>query len=464
MRRFELVLAFGCAFAVLWPAIFGVRSRRGIIAVTLLGLIALQLRAEGYRWQLLPLYLTATGLAVGDVIFIERRLVWYRRAARGVFGSIGVALVALPGLALPVPSLPTPSGPEVIGSITVEVISLEREESYGPNPGGPRRIVAQVWYPAVDDSEVEFDLWHPAVEEMAPALSRRLGLPGFFLNHLRYVPSHSKAGLPIRAGRFPIVVYSHGWTGFRTIALNQIEALVSNGYMVIAIDHTYGSLLTVDSEGASVPYDPLALPDPATVTAQQYAASASALVEVFSDDQIAVLDALEMGADGPFAAVFEHTDTTRIGIYGHSVGGGAAVRTCLLDDRCDAVVGMDPWVEPLADRVIAITAAKPMLFMRSDDWRGNTNDAILRGLAARGEATNYLVGIDGAGHNDLVATPLLTPLADDFGLRGSIGAGRVLLIVERHLVGFFDHTLLGTGAAAIQTSSFSEVVVEVIEP
>jgi hypothetical protein len=102
--------------------------------------------------------------------------------------------------------------------------------------------------------------------------------------------------------------------------------------------------------------------------------------------------------------------------------------------------------------------------MRSDQWRRSENDAILRGIAERSTETTYWIGVEGATQNDFVATPLLSPLASRLGWKGPIPAGRVIPIVDRYLVGFFDVFLLGTGPAALDTSSFAEVTLEVIRP
>lgn len=411
---------------------------------------------------MLPLYLVAVGLIIGDIVFLDRRLEWPNRIARGIFGSLGLALAAALPFVLPVPDFPIPSGQEAIGTVTVEITDFDRDEIYGLNPGGPRELVVQVWYPAVLDPTATPEPIYPDWGLMGPAISKNLGLPTWFLNHVQHVASHSYASLPIRDGTFPVVMYSHGWTGYRSIALNQIETLVSNGYIVIAPDHTYSAVVTEFADGEVVPFDQLALPEPETVTAEQYGEAATALVDVQTEDLISILDALEAGPTGPFGVLSESTDLTRVGAYGHSTGGGAAIRLCLTDDRCDAVLGMDPWVEPLPDRVLAETATKPAMFMRSVEWQEKENDAVLRGIAERASGATYWIGIDGTSHNDFVMMPLLSPLADDVGLKGPIPAGRILPIINQYLLGFFDVFLLGTGSASIDTVTYDEVSLEVL--
>jgi acetyl esterase/lipase len=464
LRRFELFLIFGEAFAVAWPAVFGVRTRRGIVAALLLALFIAHWQIEGLRWQMFPVYGAALGLAIGDILSVERRLDWTRRIARGIFGLAGVALAAILPLALPVPEIPVPTGPEPIGTLTVELVDPEREEIYGPSPGPGRRLMAQVWYPALDEGEVDTLPWSEDWDIVAPGVSTLMGFPGWFLDHTRYTMSHAGPSRPIAPGTFPVVVYSHGWTGFRTNAIHQIESLVSNGFIVVAIDHTYGAVATRFPDDQVAEYDPDALPDPAEVPEEEYLTATEELLGVFSQDIATVANALEAGPNGPFGTLADSVDVTRLGVYGNETGGGAAVRFCLEDERCDAVLGLDPWVEPIPDRALAISATRPALYMRSDEWRGTENDAILRGIAERSTEITYWIGVAGAAESDFLGMPLLSPLGARLGWKGPIPAGRVIPIIDRYLIGFFDVYLLDTGSAALDTASFEEVSLEVILP
>lgn len=459
-----MILAFAVVFAVAWPVVFGVRPRRGIVAGVLTVALFAQLQFEGYRWQMLPLYLAALLLAVGDVFFLERRLEWSSRLVRGALGVIGIVFaIALPVL-FPVPQLPAPSGPDAVGTITVPLIDRSRDELYGERPGGPREFVAQVWYPARIVGDSEPVVWSEDWEVVAPAMSENMGVPSWFLDHTRYTLSNAAPTMPVADGSYPVILFSHGWSGVRTITLNQIENLVSNGYIVIAPDHTYGAAATVLADGEVAVQDPNALPDAAVVGETAYLESAADLVSVFSGDLVTILNELDEGQSGSFAAISEAADLTRIGVYGHSAGGGAAVKTCLEDTRCGAVLGMDPWVEPLTERDLRLNMTVPALYMRSEDWIDTSNDSLLRGIAGRGESITYWLGIDGADHNDFTVAPLLSPISARLGLTGPIPAGRVIPIVDNYLVGFFDVFLLGTGSAALDSVTYPEVSLSVIEP
>jgi hypothetical protein len=102
------------------------------------------------------------------------------------------------------------------------------------------------------------------------------------------------------------------------------------------------------------------------------------------------------------------------------------------------------------------------MFMRSSEALGTANDGRLRGLAERSEGTAYWIGVAGTQSNDFVMTPLFSPVAERLGMKGPIAAERIIPIIDRFLAGFFDHTLLDAGAAAIERNPFPEVSLEII--
>lgn len=461
MRPFEIYLAIACAAAIVWPALFGVRPRRGIMVLVLLGMVVVQWQVEGFRWPLFPIYLVALGLAIGDFIMLERELPWYRRAGRGVFGLMGLVVAVAPALLFPVPELPVPSGPLAVGTTTVELTHPELEERYGPNPGGARRLTTQIWYPAGDTEGADPERWIWDMDVVGSALAEHVGVPGFLFNSARYTDSHSYPDVPVDAGGFPLVIFSHGWAEFRTISLPQIENLVSQGYVVIAIDHPYAAVATRVGEEV-IRIDPMALGEE-DAGDEAIAAAEATLIETMATDIALVIDEVTAGDEGAYGSVARAIDAGTIGVWGHGLGGGAALQVCLTDERCDAVAGQDPVVETLPDPVLATTAARPMLLMRSDGWRDTPNDAVLRGIVARSETLTYWVGVRGTDSSDFVATPIVSPIADRIGLRGPIDSDRVMVINRRYVTGFFDRFLLGTGSAALDTAAFPEVDVEVVD-
>lgn len=472
MRTFETVQIAVIATAVLLPVLFGARLKRGRMAGGLAVAMVAQLVVEGYRWQLLPVELTTIGLVVGDLVRDERnrKVRGLPRFRRGVLGPVGIAALVVLPLLLPIPEVPMPTGPYAVGTQTFVVIDEDRLEEYGlaeveegedpPEPSEARQLVVQAWYPAADVTGRDAVAWDPDFDAVGPRLARRLGFPGFFLSHADEVPGHAYPDAPALSGRLPVVVYVHGWTGFRNVAVNQMEALASRGFIVLAADHTYASVASVFPNGNVVEYDPRALPEGENVDQDDYDKAAEALVETLAGDVVSILDGLDQGAGGPFSKLRAAPDLERIGVYGHSAGGGGAVRACIEDLRCKAVAGLDAWVGPIPDRVVARELQQPSMFVRSDDWRGTPNDGRLRGLAERSPTESYWIDLVGAGHNDFTVAPLFSPVADRLGLKGIIPADRVLPILDTYLTGFFSRYLTGSGGSALDEPAPAEVGIE----
>ncbi|HKZ28317.1 MAG TPA: hypothetical protein VJ482_01605 [Acidimicrobiia bacterium] len=119
--------------------------------------------------------------------------------------------------------------------------------------------------------------WTDDLDQIGPAGAERLGFPSFVLDHLALARTHSYPDAPLSDAeeRYPVIVYSHGWTGFRTVNVDQSEALASHGYVVVSIDHTYGSIVTVFPDGRSVGLDQNALPEGEDVGEEAYQACAT---------------------------------------------------------------------------------------------------------------------------------------------------------------------------------------------
>lgn len=464
MRPLEILLVTVIGIAVLVPVLFGRRLRRGVMALALVAAAVAQILVEGARWQMVPVYVAAGATAVGDIVAGERRLAAWPRIRRVLLGVPGVALLVVLPLALPIPTVPEPTGPFEVGTQSFEIVDSEREEVYAGLEGRSRRFMAQIWYPALEPAADEpvVSPWTEDLDVVGPALSRQFGFPGFLLSHTRFTDAHAHPGVEPVSGTVPVVIYSHGWRGFRTIAVNQLESLASHGFLVVGIDHTFGAVAVQFPDGEVAELDESALPDEEEVGKEAYDDAIETLVETFSGDVITVLDGLAEGSEGPFGELAEMADLRLVGIYGHSTGGGAAVRTCLVDERCIAVLGLDAWVEPISRRELARELQVPSLFMRSDGWRGTPNDGLLRGVAERSPSYSYWIGIDGAEHQDFVLPPSFSPVSDRLGLKGPIPAGRAIDIIDRYLVAFFSRELFGFGGDALDRPPPDEVELEYI--
>lgn len=450
MRPLEILIL---AVAVLWFALPSVTARRGIrqaVGLLLVMVVPWQLAIEGYRWQMVPAYALAAviGLAtwwefIGpDEDDQPRRR---RGAGRALGGLIAVGAIALP-IVLPVPSLPTPDGAYQVGTFSLHLVDESRTESLGARPGPPRELMVQVFYPAEPGADAETGPWIEDLPAVGAALAEFIDVPSFSFDHLALTDTHTFPNAPVSgaADTFPVVVYSHGWRGFRTINFNQAETLAADGFVVVTIDHTHISAMTVFPDGREVPADPAALPDEDEVGETAFLAAGARLIDTMAADLDFVVDELEDVNEGVLSTPLAgRLDLEDLGLFGHSLGGGAVVTFCGTDFRCQAGIGFDPWVEPVDPAIIAQGMRIPFAFVRSEEWIGNDNDIVLRRLFDNGRRDQYWQSITGTQHRDFVFVPLMSPIGSLIGIQGSIDSSLLIDILDAELTGFFSQYLRG---------------------
>ena len=466
MRILEwLIIAALAAYAVA-PA----RRWRSWLPVAALAATAAHLLLEGYRWQMVPLYALVVVLAALDAIRLLRpgrasrpQTRPARRTRRGwaalVAGLVVLLLASAPPVLFPVPRLPDPGGSSRIGTVTFEWTDASRLEAYTPAPDDLRKLMVQVWYPALPAAGARTAPWVDRLDVVGPHIADYLHLPSFFLDHASLVQTNDYADAPAdpAGGPYPVVIYSHGWNGFRAINLNQSEALASRGYIAVAVDHTYGAMVTAFADGQVALNNPAAIPTGAPPDVYQTATEQ--LEATFAADLSFTLDQLALLNSGAIPSPLTgKLDLTRVGVYGHSTGGGATVVMCAADPRCKAALGMDPWVGPVPRPVLDAGLRQPFLAMMSQTWSNPDNSALLDTLLAAGTGDQMTMTIAGTSHYDFTMLPLLTPLAPALGLKGPIDGQRGMQIITDHLVAFFDHYLKGVGE--VNQAGYPEITFE----
>lgn len=443
MRLFEilLVLVMGAALiAELHRGIRGYRRADAARAVVLLTFV--QLLLEGYRWQLLSFYVLVGALFL-PAAFPRRKVLapppWRKAIVIAASALLGVGILL--AVLLPVPHLPQPEGPYRVGTVTYHWVDDSRPEVYGESLTGNRELMVQVWYPAESQTGVRAEHWLVDGTPMARALARWGGMPEWLLDQLVLMRTHSYAGAPAMTANapYPVVLYVHGWGGFRNINQDQLEAPASQGYVVVSADHAYGALRSVYSDGRVAENNPEALRGKRGEA--DFTVSSQALVETYAADARFVLDQLPaLNASGPLAGLF---DLERLGLFGHSTGGGAVMTVCAVDTRCKAVLGMDTWIEPADEAIVAAGLAQPALFLNSEAWFTGPNREVLEGFYGRFAGPAYWMDIAGSVHYDFTLVAVFSPLSQALGVRGALPGQQALAINRAYLVAFFDDTLKG---------------------
>ena len=423
------------------------KPRHYQISTTALILISgAQLFFEGFRWQLWPLFLGTLML----VMINHERSIGSRRS---MVSSISLLLVMTSMAAAFVFPIPDPfpiTGPYEVGTTVMHLVDSDRNEIYGPDPSAWREVMVQIWYPANPEEENQQAQWMPDIDAAGPAIARWIDLPPFALNHLKYVKTNAFMEAPMisEGDGFPVLVFSHGWAGFKEQNIFQVEELASHGYVVIGINHTYGAVLTVFPDGRQAPRNPEALPD--GVSDEAYDLASNILVRQWSEDIGFVIDQMAMinqsSGDG---LLIGKLDLNTIGVFGHSTGAGAAVEFCATDARCDAVLVMDLWAEPVSNEAIVGGLSQPVLLMHSENWDTlddpENNYGLIGNLVEESLSEVYEMTIQGTKHFDFSSLPLLSPLTVSLGLKGPIDGDLVLEIINKSTVRFFDGVLMEVG-------------------
>jgi predicted dienelactone hydrolase len=456
MRPLEIIIPVLLSTYLLWqhPRPYAVR----FVPLLALVLTLIHLMIEGYRWQMIPIYGLTVILLITSLIKLQSSSDWKPIASYLTFSLLAVS-TALP-LLLPIPTIPTPSGPYQVGTRIYELVDSSRKEIYSGKDEA-RRFMIQVWYPAEAGTSNEKARWMDNAEIYAPAVSQEIGMPSFFLGHLALVkvPAYKNAKVAAADQGYPIILFSHGWQGFNAQNTGQALQLASNGYVVVGVQHTYGAVITVFPDGRVAPNNPSALPEGAGI--EEYETAAHKLVNQWAGDLGFALDFMQSQNTDSNSPFFNLLDLSRVGVYGHSTGGGAAIQFCGTDSRCKALLGMDPFMRPVSYEVIDSGVTQPAFFMFSQLWADDAtsrNNELFNKFFPHVEDSLGVIAIAGTKHYDFSDLPLLSPLAPQLGLKGPINGKRVVTIVDDYLLSFFEATLKGKAATLFENPSpYAEV-------
>ncbi len=228
-----------------------------------------------------------------------------------------------------VTTLQQPGGQFTVGTTTRVFTDSSRSNRYGIKTNSS--FVVQLWYPAQSaPGRLPAQYFEPGVAKIAGEFYSHFGLPGnpsIFTD----VVSHAIADLHPLRGKFPVIIFSHGYQCFRTMDTDLLAHLASNGFLVAAADH-FDAWVSILPGGRVVRGN---APDlPITVAQNIFNLTSRTLDVRFMLDQFVRLNSADDLLLGRF-------DLERIGILGHSLGGAIAADACAADKRLKAGVSLD---------------------------------------------------------------------------------------------------------------------------
>jgi predicted dienelactone hydrolase len=386
-----------------------------------------------------------------------------------MFGFVLVLCAAAAATALPVFEFPAPTGPFSIGTVNLHLVDEKREETQVLRPRQRRELMVQVWYPAEYSGRTRF---YRAPSETS-----------FRQTRLALVKTHTSSGVPLADAlpRYPVLVFCPSWSGSRDQNTFQTEELASHGFVVVGIDHPYGSELTIfpdERRVATALGDWMDFSTDETIKAA--VRTANAQLDIRTADARFVLDELErLNRHDPSGLFTDRLDTTCVGIFGHSFGGAVAMEACRVDSRFAAGIDMDGCV---FGGSAELGVRQPFLFMSDDTpvpgtaklatlselqqrrWRFLSQDLsnIRHSLATYG---GYYMTVRGTRHMNFSDSPLSTPLKQRTGA-GPISVTRAMRIINDYTLAFFNQFLKKQPQPLLDgpSSEYPEVELEVWRP
>lgn len=382
--------------------------------------------------------------------------------------------------------LPAPTGEFKVGRVTVHWTDASRIEPLSPDHDY-RVLMVDIWYPA-----------ESSTGSLAPYLDtstfeKALG-PADFRSWfrdasdvvLKGVETHATIAAPFAATACgkrklcPVLIFSPGAGMARELYSVQMEDLATHGYIVAAISHPYDAVVSVLPDGRFIQYDSKRWP---AIPSLEGVVDLNQL-EWHAEDIQFVIDELiaahQIASSAfPFAA---YLDPTRIGAFGHSLGGMAAAHACQLDSRLKACLdedgsaakqplypGLNGWAMDQA--FMLIERAAPTAPLSDQDvaklglTRQRAEDLLLE-LGAKHKAD---LESTGKGSYDIVLTNKSTSHMDfsDLNLLGAHDADefeahrKFLDVVEQYTRAFFDQSLSGITEPLLDSSASSGIVISV---
>ncbi|MET0419265.1 MAG: hydrolase [Actinoplanes sp.] len=350
--------------------------------------------------------------------------------------AIASAATLLAGPAAPADTrltLPAPTGAHQIGTVSLHLVDRSRADPWVPAEPA-RELMVQLWYPARSVQG------HPRAGWVTPGVAARINPPG---SGFTLPVTHGHTGAPAAAGRRPVVLYSPGFGGERTSSTALVEDLAAHGYVVVTIDHTHDAQFVEFPDGRIATH---AVPPPTGPDD-----TLDPVLDVRVADTRFVLDQLTAISRGrnPDASgralprgLGQALDLSRVGMFGHSLGGAAAADTMRADRRIRAGVNLDG---TFFGRVTTTGLDRPFLMLGAEQDPADPDETWDR-VWTRLRGPRHWLEIANTGHLSFSDYQVLlpqvgTPAEDREPLIGSIDGERSVAVQRAYLRAFFDRHL-----------------------
>jgi hypothetical protein len=388
--------------------------------------------------------------------------------------------------------LPPPTGRFAVGTTTWRLTDPSRRETFDGSTE-TRNVEVLAWYPTA----VRTGRFGPYLREglaEVRTFATVFRAPETVFDALEQVRTHSQTDAPPVATerKLPVLLFAHGYTGIPSAHTALLEDLASHGYAVLSVVHPFEASAATLADGRVVTMlgkdgkvlapilevfgewepedDVMASVTRTTDEAEQLRLLRGYLgglhkteiaLRRWVDDTKLVLDRLSsLPPNSPAARVAAQLDLTRLGVFGHSMGGVTAGQFCVEDGRCRAGLNLDgiPQYGGMIDR----TMGRPFLMVYSArPGRAGASDAIYR----RSARPYYRVDVRDTRHLDFIDMAFWGGPLRERPVLGSIAPARIAAITRAIVRQFFDQELLGRRSTLLTGEPvFPEMTVRTFPP
>lgn len=369
--------------------------------------------------------------------------------------------------------LPAPTGKQRVGTSRWVVVDSSRPETFAP--GKQREVEVLAWYPTDATQGATAPYVRSGMEEVLSFA--RLAKLGDAYDGLANVKTHAilDAAPASSPARFPVIVFSHGYTGFPSSHTSLAEDLASHGWAVLHIVHPYEAAARL-SDGTFVTFtdEKNAMRPQVVEVLNEWKAEGSTMEQVVTAsndgekekllrgylvtlkhtnevvkrwvaDVKVVLDRLPK--NGPGSALAAKLDLTRLGAAGHSMGGVMAGQFCVEDRRCKAALNLDGI--PQYGTMIDTRMPAPFMMVYSGrPGRAGASDYIY----SRAASKYYRADVADTLHVDFTEMNFWGGPLRERGAFGKIAPARAAEISRLLAREFFSQELLGRASPLLSGS------------
>ncbi|WP_339917416.1 hypothetical protein [Yeosuana marina] len=455
MQLFEILLLSSSITYLVLNLFFQIKIKKTYISAVLIFVILLHFLFEGYRWQMLFCYLIWLIALITGIKQSQRK----SKTIIKFFKGFGLAILFVFGVffpsVLPVFDLPQPKGPYSVGTTDI-LLELDREEIITENKYDKRKLMIKVWYPT-NDKVGEMDLY--VDDGGRHGFAQKYGLPNSTFNYLDKVNTHVFRNASVADKKFPVLVFSHGYNSKANNYYALLSQIVSEGYVVFAVNHTYESTGTTFPDGSEVYFnyeyaqkiesgtwknmEPVIEAFKGNLSFEERHPIVKKglktyfvrkMVERWAKDITDVIDNIDSwNTSGFFKGKL---DVENIGVFGHSRGGGAAGEAFLSDNRIKAGVNIDgvQW-----GRIVDTSFQNPFLFI-SADWPKEKEDLNSHAYINKSQSAFYEARILNTGHSSFMDIPFMIHFKS-LSQAGDIKPELGIEITSKLVTSFFDSYL-----------------------